>query len=368
MRKIIHIDMDAFFAAVEQRENPSLRGKPIAVGYDGSRSVVCTASYEARPYGVHSAMPMAKAKKLCPQLIVVPCHFALYKEISRQVHEIFLEYTDLVEPISIDEAFLDVTENKPGIALAQDIAREIKRKIWERTGLTASAGISYNKFLAKIASDYRKPNGMFTVHPQRALDFIAALPIEDFWGVGPKTAEKMHALGISTGLQLRRKSLEYLLQFFGKQGAVYYDFARGVDNRPVVTERVRKSVGCEETYLTDIYKPLDIEEALQSLVIDLRVRLQKAQFQGRTFTVKVKFYDFEQITRSVSAEEFIDTSEAALMAMSRAILDGVEYNKERPIRLLGLSVSNPELHTASQAEINPYPTIRDLDDYAEFIV
>jgi len=368
MRKIIHIDMDAFFASVEQRENPSLRGKPVAVGYDGNRSVVCTASYEARTYGVRSAMPMAKAKQLCPHLIVVPCNFALYREVSSQVHQIFLEYTSLVEPISIDEAFLDVTVNIPGIALAQTIAREIKRKIWERTSLTASAGISYNKFLAKIASDYKKPNGLFTVHPQRALDFISALPIEDFWGVGPKTAEKMHSLGISNGLQLRNQSLDFLTAHFGKQGAVYYEFARGIDNRPVVTERVRKSVGCEETYLNDIYKPLDIAEALQSLVIDLRTRLRKAQFRGRTFTLKVKFYDFGQITRSISADDFFDTSESSLMQAARSLLDGIDYGKDRPIRLLGLSISNPDLHTPEPTAPDPYPTIRDLDTYAEFIV
>ncbi len=369
MRKIIHIDMDAFFASVEQRENPALRGKPVAVGYDGNRSVVCTASYEARPYGVRSAMPMVKAKQLCPHLIVVPCNFALYKDVSRQVHQIFREYTDIVEPISIDEAFLDVTVNKPGIDLAQQIAREIKQKIWERTSLTASAGVSYNKFLAKIASDYNKPNGMCTVHPLRALDFIASLPIEDFWGVGPKTAEKMHSLGITNGLQLREQSLEFLTTHFGKQGAVYYEFARGIDNRPVVTERVRKSVGCEETYLTDIYTPLDVAEALQSLVIDLRGRLSKAMFSGRTFTLKVKFFDFEQITRSVSADDAFDTSEANLMQAARALLDGVEYGKDRPIRLLGLSLSNPDLHASeSPTASSPYPTIRDLDTYAEFIV
>lgn len=369
MRKIIHVDMDAFFASVEQRENPSLKGKPIAVGHDGGRGVVCAASYEARPFGVRSAMPMAKAKQLCPQLTVVPCHFSLYKDVSRQVHEIFLEYTDLVEPISIDEAFLDVTVNKPGIDLAQTIAMEIKRKIWERTGLTASAGVSYNKFLAKIASDYRKPNGLCTVHPSKALDFIAGLKIEDFWGVGPKTAEKMHALGISNGLELRQQSLEFLLSHFGKQGAVYYEFARGIDNRPVVVERVRKSVGCEETYLTDIYKPSDIYDAIQGLVIDLRSRIKKSQFQGRTLTVKVKFFDFTQITRSISAEDYIDTSESSLLKAAKTILDGVDYSKDKPIRLLGLSVSNPDLHPAvDHIDPNPNPTIRDLDTYSEFIV
>ena len=237
MRKIIHIDMDAFFASVEQRDNPGLRGKPIAVGFDGPRGVVSTASYEARPFGVHSAMSIAMAKRRCPHLIIVKPHFEQYKAVSHQVDEIFHEYTDLVEPISIDEAFLDVTENKKGIDLAVDIAREIKQKIRERTSLTASAGISYNKFLAKIASDYRKPDGICTVHPDRALDFIAHLPVEDFWGVGPKTAERMHKMGIFNGEQLRSVSLHHLKEVFGKAGGIYYNFARGIDDRPVVTER-----------------------------------------------------------------------------------------------------------------------------------
>lgn len=212
--------MDAFFASVEQRDNPELKGKPIAVGFDGPRGVVSTASYEARPFGVHSAMSMAQAKRRCPQLIVVSSHFDRYKEVSRQIHAVFHEYTDLVEPISLDEAFLDVSENKKGIELAVDIAKEIKRKIFECTSLTASAGISYNKLLAKIASDMRKPNGIFTVHPDRALDFIGKLPIEKLWGVGPKTAERMHSMGVFTGEQLREISREHLVQVFGKMGNV----------------------------------------------------------------------------------------------------------------------------------------------------
>lgn len=206
IRKIIHIDMDAFFAAVEQRDNPELRGKPIAVGFDGPRGVVSTASYEARRYGVRSAMSMAKAKQLCKELIIVPCRHEVYKEVSRQIHAIFQRYTDLIEPLSIDEAFLDVTCNKPKILLAQDIAREIKEAIRQETELTASAGVSYNKFLAKIASDYRKPDGLFTIHPDRALDFIATLPIEDFWGVGPKTRETMHRHG-----DIQRGTVETML-------------------------------------------------------------------------------------------------------------------------------------------------------------
>ncbi len=244
MRKIIHIDMDAFFASVEQRDDPSLRGLPIAVGFDGDRGVVSTASYEARPYGVHSAQSIVVAKRLCPNLIIVPPHFAKYKEVSAQVHEVFHEYTDLVEPLSLDEAFLDVSQNKFGMEYAQDIAAEIKQKIHQRTQLTASAGVSYNKFLAKIASDYRKPDGLFVIRPDRALEFIGKLPIERFWGVGPKTAERMHRMGIFTGAQLRQASLQHLTDVFGKAGPVYYEFARGIANREVIVERERKSVGC----------------------------------------------------------------------------------------------------------------------------
>ncbi len=268
--KVIHVDMDQFFAAVEQRDNPELRGKPIAVGHDAERGVVSTASYEARRFGVHSAQSIQVAKRLCPQLIIVEPHFQKYKEVSAQLHEIFHDYTDLIEPISLDEAFLDVTENKKGIELGVDIAREIKQRIRETTGLTASAGVSYCKFLAKIASDWRKPDGLTVIHPDRALDFIAQLKIEkiwgvgralDFiaqlkvekiWGVGQKTAEKMHRMGIFTGLDLRNMSLSRLTQEFGKMGQVFYDFSRGIDNRPIISEWERKSVSCEQTFESDI--------------------------------------------------------------------------------------------------------------------
>ena len=232
-RKILHIDMDAFYASVEQRDNPELRGKPLAVGHAEERGVVAAASYEARRYGVHSAMSSQKAKRLCPQLIFVHGRMDVYKAVSRQIHEIFHEYTDIIEPLSLDEAFLDVTENKKGISLAVDIAKEIKQKIREQLNLVASAGVSYNKFLAKIASDYRKPDGLCTIHPEQALDFIARLPIESFWGVGPVTAKKMHLLGIRNGFQLRKCSLEMLTAHFGKVGALYYECARGIDERPV---------------------------------------------------------------------------------------------------------------------------------------
>ena len=251
-RKIIHIDMDAFYASVEQRDNPELRGKPIAVGYAEERGVVAAASYEARRYGVRSAMASTKAKRMCPQLIFVHGRMEVYHEVSRQIHEIFHEYTDIIEPLSLDEAFLDVTENKPGILLAVDIAKEIKQKIRNELNLVASAGISYNKFLAKIASDYRKPDGLCTIHPDQAMDFIARLPIESFWGVGPVTAKKMHSLGIHNGEQLRACSQAMLLREFGKVGALYYDCARGIDLRPVEAVRIRKSIGCEHTLEKDI--------------------------------------------------------------------------------------------------------------------
>lgn len=332
--------MDAFFASVEQRDNPELRGKPIAVGFDGPRGVVSTASYEARPYGVHSAMSMAQAKRRCPQLIVVPTHFEKYKEVSQQIHAVFHEYTDLVEPISLDEAFLDVTDNKKGIELAVDIAKEIKQKILERTSLTASAGISFNKLLAKIASDMRKPNGIFTVHPDRALDFIGSLPVEKLWGVGPKTANRMHEMGVFTGTQLRRISCEHLVQVFGKMGRVYYDFSRGIDNRPVVVAYERKSVGCERTFLEDLHIDTKIIIELYHIVLELVERIERKDFRGRTLTLKLKWDATTQITRSLTQEKVLRTKDD-ILPLAKRLLKDTEYH-DRPIRLMGLSVSSPE--------------------------
>lgn len=332
--------MDAFFASVEQRDNPELRGKPIAVGFDGPRGVVSTASYEARPYGVHSAMSMAQAKRRCPQLIVVPTHFEKYKEVSQQIHAVFHEYTDLVEPISLDEAFLDVTDNKKGIELAVDIAKEIKQKILERTSLTASAGVSFNKLLAKIASDMRKPNGIFTVHPDRALDFIGSLPVEKLWGVGPKTADRMHEMGVFTGAQLRRISCEHLVQVFGKMGRVYYDFSRGIDNRPVVVAYERKSVGCERTLLEDLHIDTKIIIELYHIVLELVERIERKDFRGRTLTLKLKWDATTQITRSLTQEKVLRTKDD-ILPLAKRLLKDTEYH-DRPIRLMGLSVSSPE--------------------------
>lgn len=332
--------MDAFFAAVEQRDNPELRGKPIAVGFDGPRGVVSTASYEARTFGVRSAMSMAQAKRRCPHLIVVSSHFDRYKEVSRQIHAVFHEYTDLVEPISLDEAFLDVSENKKGIELAVDIAKEIKEKIYECTSLTASAGISYNKLLAKIASDMRKPNGIFTVHPDRALDFIGGLPVEKLWGVGPKTAERMHGMGVFTGEQLRQISREHLVQVFGKMGNVYYDFSRGIDNRPVIVEYERKSVGCERTFLEDLRIESKIIIELYHITLELVERIKAKDFKGRTLTLKLKWDATTQITRSLTQEKVLRAKDD-ILPLAKQLLKDTDYHN-RPIRLMGLSVSSPD--------------------------
>ena len=348
-RKIIHIDMDAFFASVEQRDNPELRGKPIAVGFDGPRGVVSTASYEARKFGVHSAQSIAQAKQRCPGLIIVPCRHEHYKEVSQQIHRIFQEYTDLIEPISIDEAFLDVTHNKKGINLAVDIAQEIKARIKEETQLTASAGISYCKFLAKVASDYRKPDGICTIHPDKALDFIAHLPVEDFWGVGKKTLQKMHFMGIYTGADLRKVSEAHLVEVFGKAGHIFYDFARGIDERPVVTYRERKSVGCEQTFLEDIYTPSAVIIELYHTVLELLTRIDKSGFEGKTLTLKVKFADFTQITRSISQDKILK-KKADILPLAKRLLKLVDYSSSHPIRLLGLSVSNASSEEAKKED------------------
>lgn len=338
-RKIIHIDMDAFYASVEQRDNPELRGLPVAVGNAEERGVVSAASYEARRYGVRSAMSSKKALQLCPRLVFVPGRMEVYKAVSRQIHDIFHQYTDLIEPISLDEAFLDVTDNKPGIPLAVEIAREIKRQIREELHLVASAGVSYNKFLAKIASDYRKPDGLCTIHPDQALEFIERLPIESFWGVGPVTARKMHTLGIHNGAQLRACSLPMLTQEFGKAGALYYDFARGIDLRPVEAVRIRKSIGCEHTLERDISVRSSVIIELYHVAVELVSRLEQKGFRGNTLTLKIKFHDFTQITRSITQAKELTTLDS-ILPLAKQLLQGVAY-EEHPIRLIGLSVSHP---------------------------
>ena len=353
-RKIIHIDMDAFYASIEQRDHPEYRGKAIAVGHPGKRGVVATASYEARRFGVHSAMSSVRAMKLCPHLIFVPARFEVYKEVSAQIHDIFHEYTDLVEPLALDEAFLDVTDNKPGIPLAVDIARAIKREIRERLNLVASAGVSYNKFLAKIASDYRKPDGLYVIHPDRALDFIARLPIEAFWGIGKVTAREMHALGVHKGADLQRCSLAFLTRNFGKNGQVYHDFARGLDPRLVTPERVRKSVGCENTFEKDLTDRIAIIIELYHIATELVRRLEKADFRGLTLTLKITFADFTRRTHAVTVAQPLVTLRQ-ILPLAKRLLRELDLRSPR-IRLLGLSVSNPVLPPE-----NPLPRQLTLD-------
>ncbi|MCH5301920.1 MAG: DNA polymerase IV [Prevotella sp.] len=337
-RKIIHVDMDQFYAAVEQRDRPELRGRPVAVGHDTERGVVSTASYEARPYGVHSALSIQVAKRRCPGLIIVEPDFRKYKEVSGQIRAIFQDYTDLIEPLSLDEAFLDVTQNKRGMSLGVDIAREIKARIKAETGLTASAGVSYCKFLAKIASDYRKPDGLCVVHPDRALDFISPLKVTRFWGVGRQTAAHMHRMGIFTGADLRQVSLEYLTREFGKMGRVFYDFARGIDERPVVAEWQRKSVSCERTFAHDLSEPAAVTIELYHIVLELVERIRKSQFEGHTLTLKVKFHDFRQVSRSLSIGRTLRTKDD-LLPLAKQLMQEVDYSRQHPIRLLGLGVS-----------------------------
>lgn len=352
-RKIIHIDMDAFFASVEQRDNPDLRGKPVAVGSAHKRGVVAAASYEARKFGVRSAMPSMKAIKRCPSLIFVKGRMDVYKSVSNQIHEIFRRYTDIIEPLSLDEAFLDVTNNKKGIELAVDIALAIKKEIFDELNLIASAGVSYNKFLAKIASDYRKPNGLCTIHPSQAQDFINNLPIESFWGVGPVTAKRMHKIGIFKGRDLAQWSKVGLVQHFGKVGNLYFDFARGIDHREVEQERVRKSVGCETTLDRDISTKSAVVIELYHVCLELVERIKRQQFQGFTLTLKVKFHDFTQITRSVTVQKEL-REKRVILALAKELISEVDYSS-KPIRLLGLSVSNPQ---GGEADSTKYVQLR----------
>lgn len=330
--------MDAFFASVEQRDSPDLIGKPVVVGGSGSRGVIAAASYEARRYGVRSAMPSKIAIKKCPHIIFVRTNFKKYKEISNQIREIFFEYTDLVEPLSLDEAFLDVTENKINLPSATLIAKKIKKQIKERTQLTASAGVSYNKFLAKIASDYDKPDGFFAVTPDTAQDFIEKLKIEKFFGVGKVSADKMHKLGIKNGFDLKQKSLQELINNFGKQGNYYYNIARGIDNREVNPDRVRKSIGAEKTFAFDIQNIENIYDRTEQIAEKLIERCNKAKTYGKTLTVKVKYSDFKQITRSKSVSYKIKDKEK-IMQINDELFEQIDFTYN-PIRLIGLSITN----------------------------
>ena len=339
-RKIIHIDMDAFFASVEQRDDPSLRGRPVAVGGLSKRGVVAAASYEARKFGVRSAMPSFKAKDLCRHLIFVPPRFDVYRSVSAQIHEIFREHTDIVEPLSLDEAYLDVTVNKQGLPYARDIAKEIRRRIHEVTGLTASAGISYNRFIAKMASGMNKPNGMAIITPEMGPAFMESLAIERFHGVGPATAEKMRSHGIASGLDLKARSMDELVSIFGKSGRYFYDLARGIDLRPVQPHRERKSIGAEDTFVDDVDDLDDAKMFLRPLVQKVWAISERKELRGRTATVKIKFSNFEQITRSHSLPHAYEDMETFWQTCQR-LVEG-EHPFRLPVRLIGATLSSFE--------------------------
>src|SRR6202045_1932812 len=345
-RKIIHIDMDAFYASVEQRDNLDLRGKPVAVGGCPARGVVAAASYEARKFGVRSAMPSVTAKRQCPDLIFVKPRFEVYKAVSQQIREIFAEHTPIIEPLSLDEAYLDVTENLQSIPLARDVALAIRAKIKEMTGLNASAGISYNKFLAKLASDHRKPNGQYVITPEMGPAFVAALPVGKFHGIGPATSAKMNSLGLYTGLDMRNQTLEFMQINFGKAGAYYYWISRGVDNREVRANRIRKSVGAENTFSSDLTEFDAMTAELQPLIDKVWRHCEDKGARGRTVTLKVKFNDFEIITRSRSVPVAV-SSRGDLEQLSVALLQN-EMPVPSPVRFLGLSL--PALQDDEQDE------------------
>ncbi|PXA84754.1 DNA polymerase IV [Nostoc sp. 3335mG] len=350
-RKIIHVDMDAFFASVEQRDDPALRGKPVAVGYAAARGVVAAASYEARTFGVRSALPSVTALRRCPDLIFVPPRFDVYKAVSAQIHAIFADYTDLIQPLSLDEAYLDVTADRRGLATAWATAKQIRARILEETGLTASAGISYNKFLAKLASDQRKPNGQFAVTPDMGAAWVETLPVSRFHGVGPVTAAKMSQLGIESGADLRAKPLDFLREHFGSSAEWYWHIAPGIDERPVNPNRERKSSGSETTFDRDLLVDGEIEAGVLSQADDVWTWCERAQAFGRTVTVKVKYGDFQQITRSRSFPSLVD-SQAALREASRALIRSV-LPTPKGIRLVGVTVSNFEKQPGRVGEALP---------------
>jgi DNA polymerase IV len=337
IRKIVHVDMDAFYASVEQRDDPSLKGKPVAVG-GGHRGVVMAASYEARKYGVRSAMPSVSARRRCPELIFVKTRFDVYRAVSQQIRAIFLDYTDLVEPLSLDEAYLDVTEDRLGLGTARAIAEDIRRRIAKETGLTASAGVSYCKFIAKLASDYRKPDGLTVITPDRGPDFVASLPVARFHGVGPVTARKMESIGIVTGAGLREWSLPALEAQFGSSGSWYYRICRGIDEREVKPDRPYKSVSAERTFDEDLRDPERLAGELERIARYAWDRVERAEVAGRTVTLKVKFGDFTLITRSKSFTAPVPDL-PAFTATGQTLL-AVLHPLSRGIRLLGLGLHN----------------------------
>jgi len=336
-RKIIHVDMDAFYASVEQLDDPKLRGKPVAVGGGGKRGVVAAASYEARKFGVKSAMSGILAEKKCPHLIFVRPRFERYKEISSKIREIFYDYTDLVEPLSLDEAYLDVTENKKGNPSASLIAQEIRDRIFNELELRASAGISINKFIAKVASDINKPNGQKTINPEEVIPFLETLSVNKFYGVGKVTAAKMHNLGIFKGLDLKNKTEEELTQLFGKSGSFYYNIVRGIHNSKVKPNRIRKSIAAERTFFDNISSEIFMLEKLNKIAEELERRMIKSETKGKTITLKIKYSDFTQQTRSKTIQEFIQKKEEFMPIVKELLYQ--EKLKES-VRLLGISFSN----------------------------
>jgi DNA polymerase-4 len=332
-RKIIHIDMDAFYASVEQRDNPELRGKPVAVGGTRERGVVAAASYEARKFGVRSAMPSVTARRRCADLIFVKPRFDVYSAISREIRAIFADYTPLIEPLSLDEAYLDVS----GASSATEIAKEIRARIKGEIGLTASAGVSYNKFIAKLASDQNKPDGLCVIPPAKGAAFVESLPVSRFHGVGPKTAQRMAAFGIHTGADLRDQSLQFLEAHFGKFASYLHGAARGIDDRPVRPDRIRKSVGAERTFFEDIEDSEELAQALENVLDALMERVERSGSAGRTVTLKVKYADFRQITRAKSHVVLV-SDRAAIGAAGHALLSAL-CPVEKGIRLLGLTLS-----------------------------
>ena len=337
IRKIIHVDMDAFYASVAQMDNPELRGKPIAVGGGETRGVVSAASYEARKFGVKSAMSGRLAIKLCPELIFVKTDFARYTEISKRIRKIFFEYTDLVEPLSLDEAYLDVTDNKIGLPSATLLAQNIRTRIYDEVGLTASAGISINKFIAKVASDYNKPNGQKTVNPEDVLKFLEDLDIRKFYGVGKVTAEKMYQKGIFTGKDLKSKTLEYLDEHFGKSGRYYYDVVRGIHYSEVKPNRIRKSLAAERTFSENLSSEIYMFEKLEHIAEEVSKRLLKSKVAGKTITLKIKYSDFTLQTRSKTLPYFV-SEKAIILDTAKDLLYQDTLNNS--VRLLGISLSN----------------------------
>ena len=336
-RKIIHVDMDAFYASVAELDNPELRGKAIAVGGSEERGVVSAASYEARKFGVKSAMSSFLAKQKCPHLIFVKSDFDRYKELSVKIRAVFYEYTDLVEPLSLDEAYLDVTENKKGNPSANEIAREIRERIYTETGLRASAGISINKFIAKVASDINKPNGQKTIHPEEVLQFLEELPVNKFYGVGKVTASKMYNLGIFKGKDLKKKPLEELVKSFGKSGTHYYNIVRGIHNSAVKPNRIRKSIAAERTFSENLSSEIFMIERLDKIADELEKRMKKTDTKGKTITLKIKYSDFTQQTRSKTKTNFMQTKKEFFPVVKELLYQDKLVNS---VRLLGLSFGN----------------------------